>query len=179
MKINNFEVVGIAASIACMALALWLIRLESTNDALNALNNTTPKDSELVYIGEEGNQSASVASALSDASSRGVVSKLVVDDVVIGTGEEVTEGDTVVVNYIGTLQNGQQFDSSYERGTPFTFEIGKGRVIAGWDTGVLGMKTGGKRILVIPSDMAYGKNGAGPIPANATLVFAIELLEIK
>jgi FKBP-type peptidyl-prolyl cis-trans isomerase len=83
------------------------------------------------------------------------------------------------VHYIGTLQNGQQFDNSHTRGEAFTFTVGEGMVIKGWDEGLLGMKVGGQRLLVIPPDMAYGANAIGPIPANSTLLFSIELIEIK
>ena len=87
-------------------------------------------------------------------------------------------GDTVTVNYIGTLTNGTKFDSSYDRGTPYVFQVGAGRVIAGWDQGVPGMKVGGKRRLTIPADLAYGSRGQGVIPPNATLLFDIDLVSI-
>lgn len=85
----------------------------------------------------------------------------------------------MTVHYIGTLQNGQEFDNSNKRGEPFTFTVGEGRVIKGWEEGIVGMKVGGKRILVIPAAMGYGQKGYGPIPPGANLVFAIDLLEIK
>ncbi len=106
--------------------------------------------------------------------------ELVVEDIITGDGQEAQSGDSVVVNYKGTLTNGTQFDSSYDRGTPFEFQLGAGRVIEGWDVGVVGMKVGGKRRLIIPSELGYGSRGAPPdIPPNATLVFEVELLEIK
>ncbi|MEO1003441.1 MAG: FKBP-type peptidyl-prolyl cis-trans isomerase [Cyanobacteria bacterium J06638_7] len=106
-------------------------------------------------------------------------SGLRVTDLVVGDGPEATSGQTVVVNYRGTLENGREFDSSYGRG-PFSFPLGAGRVIRGWDEGVAGMQVGGKRKLVIPPDLAYGQRGAGGvIPANATLIFEVELLEIR
>jgi len=106
-------------------------------------------------------------------------SGLRITDLVVGDGPEAKAGQTVVVNYRGTLENGKEFDSSYGRG-PFSFPLGAGRVIRGWDEGVAGMKVGGKRKLVIPPDLAYGERGAGGvIPPNATLVFEVELLEIK
>jgi FKBP-type peptidyl-prolyl cis-trans isomerase len=85
----------------------------------------------------------------------------------------------VSVHYIGTLQDGTEFDNSKKRGAPFEFKVGEGRVIAGWEEGLVGMQVGGQRVLVIPPEKAYGSNGVGPIPGNATLVFSIELLEIK
>lgn len=99
-------------------------------------------------------------------------------DLVIGTGEAVKDGDTVVVHYKGTLTDGTLFDSSYERNIPFETKIGVGYVIAGWDQGIPGMKKGGKRKLIIPHHLAYGKYGAGDIPGFATLIFEIELLNI-
>lgn len=108
------------------------------------------------------------------------VDELVVEDISEGEGEAAESGDTVVVNYKGQLIDGTQFDSSYDRGVPFDFELGAGRVIDGWDEGLVGMKVGGTRKLVIPPDMGYGERGAPPdIPPNATLVFEVELLDIR
>ena len=100
------------------------------------------------------------------------------DDIVVGTGEEARVGDTVTVDYMGTLTDGKKFDSSKDHGQPFSFTLGEGSVIKGWEEGVPGMKVGGKRTLVIPPDLAYGNNAAGPIPANSTLIFEIELLKV-
>ncbi len=106
--------------------------------------------------------------------------ELKVEDITVGTGPEVKNGDTVVIHYKGTLTNGKQFDSSYDRGQPFETKIGVGQVIKGWDQGVAGMKIGGKRKLIIPSELGYGAAGAPPaIPANATLVFEVELLKVE
>ena len=96
-----------------------------------------------------------------------------------GDGPKAETGKTVVVHYLGTLENGQEFDNSYSRG-PFSFPLGAGRVIKGWDEGVAGMMVGGKRKLIIPPELGYGSRGAGRvIPPNATLIFEVELLEIK
>ena len=97
-----------------------------------------------------------------------------------GEGVAAKNGDNVSVHYTGTLEDGTKFDSSIDRGIPFNFVLGAGQVIKGWDLGVLGMKIGEKRKLIIPSDLAYGENGIpGAIPSNATLAFEVELLEIK
>ena len=103
---------------------------------------------------------------------------LIIEDEKIGTGNEAKSGDTVTVHYVGTLTDGTIFDASRKRGdTGFTFVLGAGEVIKGWDQGVAGMKVGGKRKLTIPSDLAYGNRAVGGvIPANATLVFEVELL---
>jgi len=104
-------------------------------------------------------------------------------DTVVGTGAEATPGHKVTVNYTGWLYNndtkGKKFDSSLDAGKPFSFSIGSHEVIRGWDLGVDGMKVGGKRTLIIPPDLGYGARGAGGvIPANATLMFDVELLKV-
>ncbi|MGA7119605.1 MAG: FKBP-type peptidyl-prolyl cis-trans isomerase [Polyangiaceae bacterium] len=106
--------------------------------------------------------------------------KLEIEDSVVGTGRQARSGDTVHVQYTGTLTNGRKFDSSYDHGSePFKFSIGKGEVIKGWDEGVVGMKVGGKRRLRIPSDLGYGDKGSPPnIPPGAGLVFEVELVSI-
>ncbi len=102
------------------------------------------------------------------------------EDLKVGDGAEAVAGKEVTVNYEGKLANGTKFDSSYDRGEPFAFTLGAGRVIQGWDIGVAGMKVGGKRRLVIPPELGYGAQGAGKvIPPNATLIFTVELLSVK
>jgi len=98
----------------------------------------------------------------------------------VGTGTEAQAGKTVSVHYTGWLLDGTKFDSSKDRNQPFSFPLGRGQVIKGWDEGVAGMKVGGKRTLVIPPDLGYGARGAGGvIPPNATLKFEVELLDVK
>jgi FKBP-type peptidyl-prolyl cis-trans isomerase len=99
----------------------------------------------------------------------------------VGTGAEATAGKTAVVHYTGWLcDGGKKFDSSRDRGQPFSFPLGGGRVIKGWDEGVAGMKVGGKRTLIIPPQLGYGAQGAGnAIPPNATLKFEVELLDVR
>jgi FKBP-type peptidyl-prolyl cis-trans isomerase len=102
-----------------------------------------------------------------------------IEDFVVGSGPVAKAGDNVSVHYTGTLVDGTKFDSSVDRGQPFSFPLGKGRVIKGWDHGVAGMQVGGKRKLIIPSDEGYGPEGyPSLIPPNATLVFEVELLKI-
>ncbi len=104
---------------------------------------------------------------------------LQIEDLKAGGGQEAKAGDRVTVHYVGTLTDGKKFDSSRDRGQGFTFQLGAGQVIKGWDQGVAGMKIGGLRKLTIPSDLAYGARGFPPvIPPNSTLVFEVELLQI-
>jgi peptidylprolyl isomerase len=106
--------------------------------------------------------------------------ELVVQDLVVGDGAEATAGDVVRVNYVGVdWMSGQEFDSSWGRGTPFDFQLGVGQVIPGWDQGVEGMRVGGRRVLTIPPDLAYGDRAVGDvIGPDATLVFVVDLLEV-
>ncbi len=109
------------------------------------------------------------------------VTQLIEQDEVIGTGATAVAGDTVTVNYVGSLTDGTVFDASADHGTSgFTFVLGAGNVIKGWDEGIVGMKVGGKRKLIIPASLAYGNQAVGNIiPANSTLIFEVELLKVK
>jgi peptidylprolyl isomerase len=105
--------------------------------------------------------------------------ELVTDDVVVGEGAAAKPGDHVTVHYVGvSFSSGAQFDSSWDRGAPFDFPLGAGRVIQGWDYGVTGMREGGRRTLVIPPSLGYGERGIGPIAANETLVFVVDLVKV-
>lgn len=127
-----------------------------------------------------GNEAESTSSTGSSASTQSQASGLKIEDIKVGTGAEAKAGDTVTVHYTGTLTNGKKFDSSKDHGQPFTFHLGAGEVIKGWDQGVAGMKVGGVRKLTIPPDLAYGNRevGGGLIPANSTLIFEVELLKV-
>ncbi len=99
-------------------------------------------------------------------------------DLAAGSGAEAAAGANVTVHYTGWLTDGRKFDSSRDRGSAFTFRLGSGQVIRGWDEGVAGMRVGGRRRLEIPPDLGYGSRGVGPIPGGATLIFAVELLDV-
>ncbi|XKT74221.1 MAG: FKBP-type peptidyl-prolyl cis-trans isomerase [Patescibacteria group bacterium UBA2163] len=115
---------------------------------------------------------------LDELQQTGTVTELKMQNIVSGNGEEAEAGDVVVVHYTGVLPDGTVFDSSHNRGEPFIFELGAGQVIEGWERGVSGMQVGGRRLLVIPPELGYGATAVGPIPANATLIFDVELLQI-
>ena len=136
----------------------------------------------LFAMAPDSNQAdaSALGGAMSADKSQILANGLRITDLEVGTGPEAVAGQTVVVHYRGTLENGKQFDASYDRGKPFSFPLGRGQVIKGWDEGVQGMKVGGKRKLVIPPELGYGTRGAGGvIPPNATLIFEVELLDIK
>jgi len=111
----------------------------------------------------------------------GAPADLEIEDLIVGDGAEVTQGNQAVVHYVGVaLSNGQEFDASWNRNDPFAFRVGGGQVIAGWDRGVAGMRVGGRRKLVIPPHLGYGERGAGGvIKPGETLVFVVDLLDVK
>ena len=182
---SKFELIGAAISVGFMALAIYLTQVHTTlfkpvSQVQTAQVIEAERVGVIVVDNTDDVQTARARAYREAIDSNGNFNSMVIDDIKIGTGEAVKEGDLVAVHYIGTLQDGgAEFDNSHKRGTPFEFEVGAGMVIKGWDEGLVGMKVGGQRVLVIPPDMAYGEQGIGPIPPNATLVFAIELIEIK
>ena len=160
-----------------------VVRSVGSDTTPRALFELDPEDpNPTLFAMAPDNTSADVSALggpLESADTRITASGLKITELSVGDGAEAAAGQTVVVHYRGTLENGKQFDASYDRVTPFSFPLGAGRVIKGWDEGVVGMKVGGKRKLVIPPDLAYGSRGAGGvIPPNATLTFEVELLDI-
>jgi len=149
----------------------------ASSDGLIPANSTLIFEVELVSI-QEGAPEA--PTEVKEADYVTTDSGLKYHDFVVGDGPSPETGQTVSVHYTGWLEDGTKFDSSLDRGQPFAFPIGMGRVIAGWDEGVATMKVGGKRQLVIPSELGYGEQGYGAaIPSNATLIFEVELLGVQ
>jgi peptidylprolyl isomerase len=147
-------------------LIFILINLASLNLSPNSSNSSSSSTS----------SSSSISSSASTSSSAQLKTTILKE----GTGDRVVKnGDTVSINYLGTLENGTKFDSSYDRGQPFSTQIGVGQVIKGWDLGVVGMKVGEKKKLVIPPSLGYGAQAVSTIPANSTLIFEVELMGIK
>ncbi|MDP2816566.1 MAG: FKBP-type peptidyl-prolyl cis-trans isomerase [Rectinemataceae bacterium] len=171
----NVTGTGIAVALA-VVVALGFLALGTP--MLTSLGVPTADQS--MTVGTTTNQIASTSPMdLSLAPGEPLPTELMISDIVVGTGAEATPGSSVTVNYTGALPDGTVFDSSIGRG-PFTFGLGAGQVIRGWDEGVAGMKVGGKRRLVIPADKAYGNQAVGGvIPANATLLFEVELLGVQ
>lgn len=160
MKKNILSIIVFAiVAVAVVGLAMWY-------------NNKSD---------ESMRASEAQAGAAAEQAQQQIMQNLIIKDVTVGTGATAQNGDKVTVNYVGTLDNGTKFDSSYDRGQPFSFTLGAGQVIKGWDLGVAGMKVGGKRELTIPPELGYGANGVpqAGIPANATLHFTVELLSVS
>jgi FKBP-type peptidyl-prolyl cis-trans isomerase len=130
------------------------------------------KEAEAKLAGADPNAPPSIT--LDDAKAKG----LIIETVTEGKGDGAAVGKSVSVHYTGKLKDGTTFDTSISRGVPFTFILGRGQVIKGWDGGLQGMKVGEKRKLTIPSDLAYGPQGSGKIPPNATLIFDVEMIAI-
>lgn len=175
--ISKFEAVGLVVSVGVMVVVLYVLNNGTAEHLFDG--QPAPSSAATSVVTTSETDGASLSDVLSQSlDRRGTLQNMIVDDITEGFGDEVQEGDTVVVHYIGTLRNGQQFDNTYTDNMPFTFTLGKGEVIEGWDAGLVGMKVGGQRILVVPPSLAYKEEGFGPIPPNATLVFAVELVEI-
>lgn len=162
---------AILISISILILAVILVfvgfYLQAKNTSYNFYNGEVEYQATSTAGQEENNQEENNL----------VIKTLKIETLVEGSGAEAKAGDNIRVDYVGTLEDGTKFDSSYDRGMPLVFTLGSGRVIQGWEQGILGMKVGEKRKLTIPSGLAYGAAGIpGVIPPNATLIFEVELL---
>jgi FKBP-type peptidyl-prolyl cis-trans isomerase len=161
---SRFALIALAGMLAVTALTA------------TACSQGTPSATENGSSSSEGATEASTTEVPTAES----VTKLDIKDSVVGTGQAVKAGDKVTVDYTGWLLDGTKFDSSLDSGQPFTFTVGGGQVIEGWDKGLVGMKVDGTRVLIIPASMAYGEQGSPPvIPANAPLKFEVKLLSVE
>jgi len=177
---SKFEIVAAGVCVGLMSMAVFLIQTRIDFNNLDAPQTASVADAGVVVVGDTDNDRAAQRDAIVEATNdSGKLERMVIDDIKIGTGDEVQMGDVVSVHYAGRLQDGTEFDNSRTRGSAFEFEVGGGQVIEGWEEGLVGMQVGGERILVIPPEKGYGATGIGPIPGGATLIFSIELLEIK
>ena len=173
MQLSTYGWFGVGAISILFVLTVITLQMSSSFSRFIGLGAGQP-----AAVGVAGtNEMTTLEVAQSVAA--GQVDDLIINEISRGSGQVVQTGDRVVVHYVGTLSTGEQFDSSRDRGEPFTFTVGAGRVIAGWEQGLVGMREGGTRVLVIPPHLAYGSRPVGSIPANSTLVFTIELLEIR
>jgi peptidylprolyl isomerase len=179
--------------LAALGAALAIAGCGSGGSSTITIGNENSADSALIKAGES-KTSTSPTSTTAKTPTTGPLSKeptvtppsgpaptkLVTKELIAGTGAEAKSGDTVTVNYVGVLyKGGKEFDASWKRNEPFSFPLGKGQVIKGWDQGIPGMKVGGRRELIIPAALAYGAAGSPPtIPANAPLVFVVDMLGV-
>ena len=173
--VNKYFIVFIIVSaLAVGAIIVWSknnINSKKDGNPIQSLFNFNPVQIQT--------QSPTQAKNISPTNPPVQVKELQIIEVNEGTGSAVKNDDTVEVNYVGAFIDGKKFDSSYDRNEPFVFKVGANQVISGWERGILGMKIGGVRRMVIPSDLAYGATGNGPIPPNTPLLFEIELISIK
>lgn len=160
--------------LSSLAFSVFVIIDLVTNKDTTATSETTVKTCDI------GSVAGEVLPAPEVFKPEGDVTELQTTDLTVGTGAEAKKDSCLVVKYYGTLADGTMFDENYTKETALKFQLGKGQVIPGWDQGVAGMKVGGERRIVIPSDLAYGEAGSPPtIPANADLVFVVKLVEIQ
>lgn len=171
---NVFFIAGVLAFITLGLFAISFIGNGSSTQATSAAQQSAAAPAPLPGM-------EATAPAASNASAATTASGLQIIDQVVGTGAQPQAGQTVIVNYVGTLDNGKKFDSSYDRNQPYEFVLGAGQVIRGWDEGISTMHVGGKRRLIVPPELAYGAQGAGNgvIPPNARLTFDVELVGVK
>jgi FKBP-type peptidyl-prolyl cis-trans isomerase len=181
MANKNYLIFGIFLFLAIATGAYFVNKIpspvpENQPSQLNGSSVNIDSESGEQTLGADTSQEIG-ASSSSNINMNG--EKPTIEDLTVGTGAEAVNGKKVTVNYSGTLTNGTKFDSSYDRNEPFSFTLGVGEVIQGWDIGVAGMKVGGKRKLTIPPALGYGSQDLGVIPPNSTLIFEVELLKVE
>lgn len=163
---------------ACAALAVVVAGCGS-DSSTSSTSGTTSSSEESGSV-QSGAEAAKRTRPKVEVPKGPAPTELVTEDLIEGSGPEAKAGDEVTVQYAGVLyKTGKEFDASWNRGEPFSFTLGAGGVIPGWDQGVEGMKVGGRRMLIIPPELAYGSQGGGPIPPESTLVFVIDLLSVN
>ena len=170
---------GIAASVLVVVVVLGASRFFSFVRSEVKTGQQVASDIIRVDPAAPDQEQALKQAILDSSTDAGQVTKLIIVDAPVGKDREVKVADTVTVNYVGLLKNGPEFDNSYKKKQPFSFTVGAGEVIKGWDEGIIGMKEGGTRILVVPASLGYGNTMVGPVPADSTLIFSIELLSIR
>jgi FKBP-type peptidyl-prolyl cis-trans isomerase len=153
-KITKNEWIAVGAGIALVSFLLYGSSLPS----FFGLNNSDNKESAMAELPQSG---------------------ISTEDIVVGSGAVVTRGDTLTVHYVGALPSGKVFDSSIDTDSPFVFTIGTGSVIRGWEEGLLGMREGGRRRIIVAPDYGYGSQAVGPIPPDSTLIFEVQLLKVE
>lgn len=173
-------VIWLMAAMALIAVLYFVFNRPAQPTA----NQTIGAEPETVNLAapdnnEQTNSQATNNTTMNDQQEITTAEGLKIKTLAAGSGPVAKNGDRVSVHYTGTFTDGQKFDSSLDRGTPFSFRLGAGEVIKGWDLGVAGMQAGEKRLLTVPYDLGYGADGYGPIPAQATLIFEVELLSIN
>ncbi len=179
-KIAPAAIVVLVVALGILGVYYLSTQNFQTQSLESIMNNRKPTDQPFQTITPVASNPTPTGPVVTPISSEELQDGLKIADYKIGTGSAVKAGDTVVIDYVGMLENGQVFDSSLQRNQPFETQIGVGKVIKGWDEGVVGMQVGGRRRLIIPASLGYGEQGAGGvIPPNATLIFDVQLLQIK
>lgn len=176
---KSYELIFMATASFLLLVSVWLMQTEQSMNALweRAFQNQVATPG-LVVVGENGVNSVSQA-VRNSASTEAGVKDLIINDIEIGDGAKVVADSTVTMHYIGTMPNGREFANSRRQGEPVTFTLGADEVIAGLEQGVLGMYEDGRRIIVVPPSLGYGKSGTDAVAGDATLIFAVELLSVE
>ncbi len=179
MDFKKDELLGIFISIVVATIFFAVLRFDLFSVFIEKYQSSKDEQPEVVMLSKDGDGGTLVRTLADAITARGEITKLIVEDTEVGEGKEVKEGSRVTVDYVGMLQNGTEFDNSEKNGAPYVFTVGAGDVIKGWDAGIVGMKEGGARVLVVPADLAYGNRMVGTIPPNSTLLFSIKLLKVE